>query len=320
MKNEILKLLQSNKDYISGEDISKILNVSRSAIWKHIKTLKSEGFEIEGISNKGYKLLSCPDIIIENNIQKYLKTNFIAHTIYHYNTLNSTNTKAKELSDKANDGSIVISEIQEGAHGRFDRAWVSPKGGLWFSMILKPIIEPYKASKLTQIAAASIISVLKNKYNINAQIKWPNDLYINNKKFCGILTEMKCDLDRIDHIIIGIGINVNLTKDNFSDDLLDIATSLKIENDISYDRNELLAHILSEFEKLYLNYVNTNDFTPTLKICRENSIILKKDAYIVTLNKKEKVTCIDIDDDGNLIIQDKDGNIKSIFSGEVTFK
>ena len=160
MKNEILKLLQSNKDYISGEDISKILNISRSAIWKHIKTLKSEGFEIEGISNKGYKLLSCPDIIIENNIQKHLKTNFIAHTIYHYNTLNSTNTKAKELSDKANDGSIVISEIQEGAHGRFDRAWVSPKGGLWFSMILKPIIEllNVRSSLITCFSANSALS------------------------------------------------------------------------------------------------------------------------------------------------------------------
>ena len=203
MKDKILQLLNENDEYISGEKISKILGVTRASIWKYIKALKEEGYNIEGISKKGYKLLSTPDIISTFEINKDLKTNFIAQDIKYYKTLKSTNLTVKETSSSLSDGSIVISEVQEGGVGRFQRAWTSPFGGIWFSIMLKPNIEPYLASKITIIAAAALIKTLKSM-NIDAVIKWPNDIYVNGKKLCGILTEMKCDMDHINYLVVGI--------------------------------------------------------------------------------------------------------------------
>ena len=181
MKEKILKLLSESDDYISGEKISQTLGVTRASVWKHIKTLKEDGYEIDGISKKGYKLISTPDIISIFEINKYLKTNFIAKNIKYYKSLQSTNLTAKENASSLNDGSVIISEIQEGGVGRFKRAWTSPAGGIWFSIILKPNIEPYLASKITIICAAALIKTL-NSMNINAFIKWPNDIYVNGKK------------------------------------------------------------------------------------------------------------------------------------------
>lgn len=317
MNYELLKLLRDRNDYVSGEEISKQFNVTRSSIWKHIKSLKDQGYEIEGVSRKGYKLISSPDKVLPFEITDNLNTKIIAKKILHFDEIDSTNIKAKSLANNnEDDGTLIISEKQIGGHGRFTRPWSSPEGGLWFSLILKPDLEPAYSSKITQVVAAAIINTLK-QYDINALIKWPNDIYINGKKICGILTEMKCDMDRVNYIVPGIGINVNIPS--FSEELSKKASSLLIETGIVFDRAKLLAEILNNFEILYLELINNHNFKPSLDICRNNSFIINKQAYWVTTAGKQKVTCVGIDDEGALIVKLENGEKKSVISGEITF-
>lgn len=318
MNLELLNLLKNSDDYISGEEISKKFNVSRSAIWKQINTLKNAGYIIDGISKKGYKLISCPDLIIKEEIINNLNTKIIGKHINYYSEIDSTNNMAKKLASESTDGTTIIAEIQNAGKGRLGRIWTSPKGGIWTSIILKPNIEPINANKVTQVAAAALINVLKS-LNIESKIKWPNDIYINNKKFAGILTEMKCDMDRVHYLVVGVGMNINIPLENLPEEIRSIATSLMIETGETFNRNHILIKFYNEFEKLYLALVNNNDFSTSLNICRDNSIILNKDAYLITHNNKEKVHCIGIDDNGMLIIKDSLGNTKTVLSGEITF-
>lgn len=318
MKSELLNLLRNSKDYISGEELSKLFNISRSAIWKQIKSLKEDGYEIEGISKKGYKLISSPDIIEEETILSNENTKLIGKNIKYYKEVKSTNETAKLLAESSADGTLVISEIQAGGKGRLGRVWTSPKGGIWMTLILKPDIDPIYANKITQIAAAALINVF-NSYNIETKIKWPNDIYLNGKKLCGILTEMKCDMDRIHYIILGIGINANLDSTAFTDEIKDKATSLKTEFNKRFNRSIIVAKFLTEFEKLYLPFILENDYSQTVKICKENSIILDKDALWIRGNDKIKVHCIGLNDDGALIVKDENNKIHDVISGEITF-
>lgn len=319
MKDKILKLLNSSNDYISGEEISKVLGVTRSSIWKCIKQLKEEGYVIEGIPKKGYKLLSSPDVLSIFGINKYKNTKLLANTIKYYKSLQSTNATAKKLSGDLIDGSIIVSEIQEGGVGRFGRVWSSPHGGIWFSIILKPSIEPQHASKITIIAACALIKALE-KNAIKASIKWPNDIYVDGKKLCGILTEMKCDMDTINYLVVGIGINANIDINSLTDDIKDTAISIKMIKNCDINRNKLLGDFLNEFERLYLKFINDYDLSETVAISKSHSMILNKTAYHVTIRGKEKVTCVGIDDNLELIIKDSNGATKNVLSGEITFK
>ncbi len=318
MNVKLLQLLIDRDDYVSGEEISNIFNVSRSAIWKQIKTLKEAGYEIEGVSKKGYKLLSKPDILNQDLINSHLNTEFIGRNIYHYDKVVSTNEIAKTLADEALDGSLVVSEKQIGGKGRLGRVFESPIGGIWMSLILKPNIEPENASKLTQLAGAALITLLKDM-GINSLIKWPNDIYINGKKICGILTEMKSDMDKINYLIVGIGINVNFPIEKLPEELHEKATSLRTEFNHTYDRNEFVAKFLNIFETYYNDLIIDGNYKNIVKICKENSIILDKEAYLITPRNKEKVHCIGINDDGCLVVRTENGETKTVLSGEITF-
>lgn len=319
MEDKILHELKYAKDYVSGEHLSSILNVSRTSIWKHMKSLKAKGYVIDGISNKGYKLISCPDSLTAIEISPLIKTVKIGKNIIHYDNIDSTNIKAKELAKNgADDGTIVISEEQSLSSGRLNRIWKSPKGGIWFTIILKPNIPPLEASKITQIAAAAVYKTL-NDFDISTNIKWPNDILLNNKKICGILTEMKCDMDRIHYLVVGIGMNINIDSTSFDENLRLIATSLKIEYKKHFDRKEILSTFLTHFEKLYDDFINSFDLSETINICRENSNLFGKQAKLITYNNEEIVTCISLSDSGNLIVKDSSGNEKIVVTGEISF-
>ncbi|NFO03362.1 biotin--[acetyl-CoA-carboxylase] ligase [Clostridium botulinum] len=321
MENKILNKLKNSTEYISGETLSLELNVSRSAIWKHIKTLKNKGYVIDGISNKGYKLISSPNTLFPSEIDPLLKTKEIAKTIQYYFELPSTNKTAKQLADNnnANNGTLIIAEKQTLGKGRFDRKWTSPSSGIWMSLILKPNIPPSEASKITQIAAASVYKALLN-FGINVSIKWPNDIFINGKKLCGILTEMKCDIDRIHYLVLGIGLNVNLNAEEITDELKDIATSLKLEFNKTFSKSLILSEILNNFEPLYEKFILENNICEVLNICRQNSNLLNQKAKLITYHKEEIVTCIGINDNGELIVKDADGYEKAVTSGEISFR
>ncbi|WP_244834884.1 biotin--[acetyl-CoA-carboxylase] ligase [Clostridium sp. BJN0001] len=320
MEEKILEKLKTADNYISGEALSSLLNITRSAVWKHIKSLKNKGYKIEGISNRGYKLLSCPDILSSNELSPLLKTKTLGRNIIHFDDIDSTNTEAKKLAqNNAPSGSIVISETQNSGSGRFKRVWTSPKGGIWFTLILRPEIVPQQAPKITQIAAAAMNKTLNEK-NIDTKIKWPNDIILNNKKICGILCEMKCDMDIIHYMIVGIGLNVNISRESFDDDLFKTASSLMIEKKKTFSRAEILASFLKNFEDMYDSFVEKNDLTETINICRENSNTFGRKAKLITLNNEEIVTCIGISDSLNLIVKDSSGTEREILSGEISFK
>ena len=319
MEDKILNELKKAEDYISGEYLSETLNVSRTAIWKHIKNLKSKGYIIEGISNKGYKLISSPDLLTKSELSPMLKTSVMGRNIIHFDDIDSTNIKAKELAQKdIEDGSIIIAEKQTLGSGRFNRKWVSPKGGLWFTLVLRPNIPPNEAPKVTQIAAASVFKTLQD-FNINATIKWPNDILINDKKLCGILAEMKCDMDSVHYLVLGIGMNININESDFDEAVKPIATSLKIQYNKDFNRSEILSLFLNHFENLYNKFINSLDLSETISICRDHSNIFGRKAKLITYNNEEIVTCISLSNTGDLIVRDSSGNEKSVLAGEISF-
>ncbi|WP_294402795.1 biotin--[acetyl-CoA-carboxylase] ligase [uncultured Clostridium sp.] len=320
MEDKILNILKTSTEHVSGEFLSSSLNVSRTAVWKHIKNLKTKGYIIEGISNKGYKLLSSPDKINKPDLFAKLKTTAIGRNFIHYDLIDSTNIKAKELAkDNCPHGTLIVAEKQSGGNGRFKRAWNSPAGGLWFTLVLRPHIPTSEAPKITQIAAACIYKTF-NKFNIDTKIKWPNDIYLNGKKLCGILGEMNCDMDSINYLVIGIGMNLNLDISVLDEDVQQTATSLKCEYNKDFDRNAILAEFLNCFEIEYDKFSNNLDLRETIEICRDNSNIWGKQAKLITYNKEELVTCISLSDEGDLIIEDANGNKKTVLSGEISFK
>lgn len=322
MKSEILRLLKkSGHEFISGQDISKKLGISRTAIWKYINQIRADGYEIESISNRGYRLVSSPDILTLEEIEAYLNTNFIGRNIIHFDSIESTNSIAKKLgdSDEAN-GSIVISEEQTNGRGRLGRSWISPKHkGIWMSILLKPNLNPVDAVNLTQTAAAAVVKATE-ELGIKTLVKWPNDIVISNKKVCGILTEMNAELTKINYVVVGLGINVNIDEWSFPEDIKDTGTSLKIQTGSSINRQELTARILNNFEKLYTKFTDENNIEASINICRENSAVIGKDVMIINREKCIEAHVIDIDNKGRLLVKYADGRLDNIISGEISIR
>lgn len=318
-RKKIIEMLSnSGETFISGETISKELGISRAAVWKHINYLKENGYEIEAINKKGYRILNTDkDILIPEQINMNLNTKFIGQNIEYMREVDSTNNYAKNNAGELKDGTLVISEFQSAGKGRLGKIWQSNVGeGIWMSLVLKPDIPVYKAPFLTLVAGASIINAFR-KLNVKAEIKWPNDIVLNGKKICGILTEMVAEVEKVGCVVIGIGINVNTT--DFSEELSKKATSLKLEG-VELKRVDIIRKIISEFEKLYIEYIKQNNKKDTIEICRKYSVLIGKDIYILRNEKKEKVYCIDISEDGNLIVRHDDESIEEIISGEVSVR
>jgi BirA family transcriptional regulator, biotin operon repressor / biotin---[acetyl-CoA-carboxylase] ligase len=311
-------LLNNDLEFISGEEISRQLGISRTAVWKHIKALKDQGYDIESVNKKGYRLKESPDdVLSKENILHELKTKFIGKDIIHFDTIDSTNNYAKIIANDKEDGTIIISEEQVSGRGRLGKQWHSKKyDGIWMSIILKPNISPMDAPFITLIAGASIVKALNN-LGIKASIKWPNDIIISGKKICGILTELSAEIERVNYIVLGIGINVKTL--DFPDDIVNVATSIRKEG-YNISRVDVIRNIISEFEKIYTDYIDNNDKTKTLEISRNHSAVIGHDIYTIRNNEKEKVKCIDINEDGNLVVEDEKGSIKEIISGEVSIR
>lgn len=319
MRKKIINIiLDNNREFISGEEISKQLGISRSAVWKHIKSLKEEGYNIESINKKGYRLIEKPkDLLSSQNIVHELNTEFIGSNILHFDTIDSTNTYAKKIASKEVDGTVVISEEQTLGRGRLGRVWDSKAyEGIWMSIILKPNILPYKTPFLTIIAGASIANALNN-LGVNVGIKWPNDIILNGKKLCGILIELSAEIERVNYIVLGIGMNVkNLS---FPSEIENIATSLYKEG-YNLSRVDIVREILCELEKKYLEFVKNENKDKIIDMYKQYSVVLGKNIYIVKNNERELVECIDINLDGNLIVKKSNGTIEEVMSGEVSVR
>lgn len=320
MKEVILNYLKDKENkFISGEEISSKLNITRASVWKYINSLKNDGYQIESVSRKGYKLTGSPDILTYEEIRVYLKTNRIGRKIIYKKSIDSTNLECKRIADAESEGTAVVGEEQLKGRGRLGRSWTSPPyKGIFMSIILKPDIDMEEAPKITSIGAAAVFLAFKD-IGIECQVKWPNDIVINGKKVCGILTEMSGEINRINYIVIGIGINVNLNNDDIPEDLKDKATSLLIEKGKSIDRRILLSGLLNNFEILYDEFLS-GDYSKTVSICRDNSSLIGKEVKIIKNGKEAVGKAIDIEKDGALIIQYKNGEKDKIISGEVSVR
>jgi BirA family biotin operon repressor/biotin-[acetyl-CoA-carboxylase] ligase len=314
-------LKDSGSDFISGEKISEELGVSRAAIWKYINAIKEDGYEIEAISRKGYRIISVPDILTFEEIKGFLNTQQIGKNIIYCDSIGSTNSKAKELAEAGEEhGTVVISEEQTSGRGRLGRNWVSPKyKGIWMSIILRPNIITENISQVTLLGAAAVQQAIM-EMGIKTGIKWPNDIVLNSKKVCGILTEMSGEIDHINYLVMGIGINVNLEDEDVPLELKDMATSLKLQSGIYVDRKLLLAKVLNIFEKLYNDFVQSGNIKEIIEICRKNSILIGKEIQLIHRGKVATVKALDISDDGELVIENSEGILEYIVSGEVSIR
>lgn len=314
MKEQIIYYLKKAPGYLSGEEISRSLNISRAGIWKNVEELRRQGYEIVAVPHLGYKLLSSPDKLFPWEIRFELGTKNIGRNIIYRETVHSTMDEAFQLGlEGAVEGTVICAENQTKGRGRLGRSWVSPKGkGIYMSILLRPSLAPTDAAQLTLLSAVAVCEAVNASAGIDARIKWPNDLLIGNRKLAGVLTELNAEVDRVKFIVIGIGINVNISTSQLPDG----ATSLKSETRKNFSRVRIVQEILRSFEKWY-DCLKTEGFAPVLKEWKELSVTLGSRVRIFDQNGFLEGKAIGLDDDGGLLIRSDMGNIIKKMSGDV---
>lgn len=320
MKTEILKFLKEEKGYLSGQELCGRLGVSRTAVWKVIRQLQEDGYEIEAVRNRGYRLADSGDIFTETELKSVIHTCVAGQNLIFLDQVDSTNTRAKQLAESgAPDGTVVVAETQSAAKGRRGRSWMAPAGtGVWFSLLLRPQIEPEHASMLTLVAAMAVERGIRAVTGLESRIKWPNDIVIDGKKVCGILTEMSADMDSVNHVVVGIGINANIRE--FPEELQDKATSLLLASGQVVNRAKLLNAALRAWEEYYEKYLQTEDLSLLTK--EYNGLLAGIGGMVKVLAPKGEYTGIShgINQLGELRVEREDGTVTEVMSGEVSVR
>lgn len=319
-RNKLIQILSEQEAHTSGQVLSEQLNISRSAVWKHINQLKKDGYHIEGITNKGYRIISSPNKLSENTVSWGLQTECIGKNIIHKQSIPSTQKYAHELAiNGATHGTIVIADEQTEGRGRINKPFHSKREqGIWMSLILRPNLLPYLAPQLTLLTATVLADVIDNNMSLRPQIKWPNDILINSKKISGILTEMQAEQDQILYVIIGIGINVNQDITDFPDSLRDIVTSLKIETEEHWELVSFIQALLKTFEEKYNQFMQ--DGFDSVKINWENyGFKINEQLEITTGKETWQGLFLGIAEDGALLIERELGKVEKIYSGEISW-
>lgn len=323
MQSELRKKLidaftNTKEDYLSGQHLADFIGCSRTAVWKHVEELRKEGFELEAVRRKGYRIIKTPERVTADEIRLGLKTETLGRHIHYEESVDSTQRIAHRLAyEGAPEGTVVIAEEQVSGRGRMDRKWHSPKyTGVWMSVILRPNIPPPKAPQLTLITAVAVVQAIEELTGLHPQIKWPNDILMNGKKVTGILTELQADADRIISIIIGIGINVNQQAEDYPGELKDIATSLSIEKGEKLQRAELIKILLGKLEHLYKLYLDKG-FHPIKLLWESYAVSIGKDLTARTITGSIHGKALGITEDGVLMIEDIEGKIHHVYSADI---
>ena len=315
----LLCLKENRGDWVSGEALSKRLSVSRSAVWKNIGSLRTEGYVIESAPKKGYRLLRVPDLLLPAEILDGLQTRACARGDFiHFTETESTNDRAKEMAVQgAAEGTVVVAEAQTQGRGRKGRDWFSPsKGGIYCSLILRPRIPPIDGPKITFLSAVAAAEALRAVTCLRPSIKWPNDVLLGGKKVAGILTEMASEPDAVDYVVVGLGMNVNTVA--FPGNIGEKATSVCKETHESTSRVALLRAYLEQAENWYERF-KREGFPPILERWRSLANIMDKPIRVEMINETVEGRVRDIDPDGVLILMDKNGPSHRILSGDVFF-
>ncbi|QRV21972.1 biotin--[acetyl-CoA-carboxylase] ligase [Lacrimispora saccharolytica] len=319
MKTEILKLLKESDGYLSGQELCNRFGVSRTAVWKAIRQLGEEGYEIEAVRNKGYHFIGSCDIMTKTEIESCIKGKFGREVEYH-EIIDSTNIRAKRLAEEgASSGTLVLADLQEAGRGRRGRTWVSPSGNnIFMSLILRPDILPSSASMITLVAALAVYDGIKNLTGLAAGIKWPNDIVANGKKLCGILTEMSAELEGIHYVVVGIGINVNMEE--FPEEVRQTATSLFLETGEKVGRSRLVAAVMEAFEQYYEEFISQGDLSGLISVYNKNMVNAGKEVRVLDRSGDYIGKALGINEKGELLVEVEPGKVRRVISGEVSVR
>ena len=304
---------------ISGEELSLLLNVSRTAVWKHIKALRLLGYQITSLPSQGYRLLSSPDILLPEEIMSGLGTSRVGKRILRLNNIGSTNTEAFRLAEEgAEEGTVVIADTQQKGKGRLGREWFSPPGvNIYCSVILRPSIPPVSAYQLTFLSAVAVARAVEQTVPLHPRIKWPNDILLNGRKIAGLLNEMSAETEKVNFIILGIGVNLNMTTKQFPENLRHPASSLMLESGSEVGRKTFLKTLIKELDILYDCYLRHGD-GPVREEWIQRCDMMEKSVTVSGPNTLISGTVTGVDEHGALLVRLPDGSVEQVLSGDVT--
>ncbi|WP_246476581.1 biotin--[acetyl-CoA-carboxylase] ligase [Salicibibacter cibi] len=319
MKHDLLQVLTEMQDgYVSGQQISDRLGVSRTAVWKHMEDLRKEGYVIEAIPRKGYQLKTRPETLSEAEIKAGLSTKSIGQTTFFKSKVTSTQTLAKKAYREGTPhGTAIVASEQTGGRGRMERPWQSPEQtSVSVSIVVKPDISIREAPQLTLVTAVAAAEALEQTTQLPVQIKWPNDIYINNRKVSGILTEMQAEADKMQMMIVGIGLNINQKQAQFPEELQEKATSLYVESEKEWPRAHILQALFISFEKWYDTWIE-NGFDYIRETWEKYAALYERPVKAVQGNTTVVGHMLGINREGVLQLKDQQGKVHLIYSGDL---
>ncbi|MGN1467624.1 MAG: biotin--[acetyl-CoA-carboxylase] ligase [Ruminococcus sp.] len=319
MQEKVYEILKNSQGYVSGQEISKQLSVSRQAVWKAINALKEQGFVIDSVTNKGYKIIEYPKNLCKPVVCSMLNTKFTGRHLEILESTHSTNDDLKKAGHGGcENGTVIAAREQTAGKGRLGRTWLSKKDeNIAFSLLLRPKLSPMEVSGITPVAGLAVCKAIREFCNIDCKIKWPNDVIVNNKKLVGILTEMSAEFDAVEYIIVGIGINTDQWE--FPREVKDKATSVFLETGERVNKNMLLACILNSLEKEFLksNYrINESNIEEYKSLCAT----INRTVSFIRGGKTISGKAVNVTGSGELQVQLSDGSLCSVNSGEVTIQ
>lgn len=321
LRESVLTALKERKgEWVSGEALSEILKVSRTSVWKQVKTLLAEGYEVESAPKKGYRISMPADLLSPEEVCPGLTTEVFGQKDYfYYREIDSTNNRARVLASEGYpEGTVVVAEMQTAGRGRRGRSWYSPVSqGIYVSIILRPILPLKEISRVSLVTAVAVAATLESELNLQPRIKWPNDVLVDNKKIAGILSEAVTDMDGVEYIVVGIGLNINNQVQDFPADFRTPATSALAEHDHPYSRIKVLQGLLWHLESYYQQQLAGN-FAMTLDKAKILSMVIGQEVRLDTVNGFTEGHAIDIDDSGFLLVRDQQGTTQTIMSGEIS--
>jgi BirA family biotin operon repressor/biotin-[acetyl-CoA-carboxylase] ligase len=318
----ILKALRDNGEGMSGAELAHKLQVTRATIWARIEDLRSAGYDIEASPHLGYRLLSAPDLLHADDLYSRLaRTKVVGRDIRVFEETSSSNDVVARLArDGLKEGLVVFAESQTKARGRLGRRWLAPaRKGLWFSLLLRPELRPHEATRLTIASATAVRRAIAAQTGLRAEIKWPNDILVGGKKAAGILTELYAELERVQYVILGIGIDVNLNATDFPADLRSLATSLKIELGKTVSRPELAVRVLQELDYDYYR-ICSGRFGEVAEEWQEQCTTIGHNVVIRTGKREIRGRAESLGDDGAFLLRTEHGHLERITGGDVTLE
>ena len=318
---KVLTFLQThNTEYLSGQDLSDVLRISRVAVWKHIKKIQELGYNVESKQKLGYKLISNSGLLLPWEITSNLKTKIIGQQAYYFDSIDSTQNQALKMADDpGNDGTVIVAAKQTGGRGRSGRKWISPKGGIWFSIILKPKFD-ISITTLFPIASALALSIaIEKTCSIKPELKWPNDLTIKGKKVAGMLVDVSLESNKIENLVLGVGINFDVNVKQIEKSLKGTPNFYGVASLNGEKENvkpiQLVQTFLLELEKIYKS-LNAKQTKKIIAEWTSRSSTIGKNVELDTIDGKIKGKAIKIDEDGTLIISENSKTHK-VIAGDI---